>query len=114
MWTMKVRVICQDCGGSGGDDVSTCSACNGKGHIMKKVLPNCIDEFSSSPPSAEFSCSGCRHKENILRPLQHQIPHGWINWGGALLCSGCKAKVVLAAIMGANKKVVELTRGGRG
>jgi len=116
---MKVRVICSDCNGRGeweNRDISdkyrkivVCKMCGGTGRVQKEVSPAAVKSYlDTREERVEFSCTGCNAKEAILRPKLKQVPHGWVNWGGSMLCHSCKMKVIYAAILAANQKVQQM------
>jgi hypothetical protein len=108
-WQLKFQVPCPTCiGKKFFDDSDPCINCAGTGKVIKIVKPEEVDDFIDRPEKQNFACIGCRKKEDILRPLPNQLPHGWINWSGDLICFECKSKVLLAAIVAAEQKVRQL------
>lgn len=119
-WTMKVKVMCPVCQGHkyiyDADSVELgaglCSECGGTGQCFREIPPEAIEEFtnkySTRPPQTEFQCSCCHREEVILRPLEHQVPFGWWNWSGDLVCNDCRVLVISAAISGAEQKIRQL------
>ena len=107
-WRLKVSIDCPDCKNGYSPTFNIpCKTCNSTGKVQKSVPPKAIDDFFLRPEKAEFVCV-CGKKEIILRPTLNQIPSGWISWGGSILCSNCKTKIIYAAIMAANQKVMQL------
>ena len=87
-WKLKVNIDCPDCGGSGGwvgsdnMDVTPCNTCSATGKVIKEVV--------------------------ILRPRLNQLPIGWINWSGELLCAGCKSMIVYTALRAVADKIQQI------
>jgi hypothetical protein len=112
-WKMKVKSRCPLCKGArylGGDPHvpgSTCPKCEASGEVIKEIDPKDISSFDSRPAAKDYICV-CGYKENILRPLPSQIPHGWLQWGDDLVCKGCKSAIILAASVAAQNKVTQL------
>lgn len=114
-WKLKVKVDCPDCNGTGisykdyyTPDTIACynSKCQ-DGKVIVEVEPLEIPKFMSRPESLEYSCA-CGKTEIILRPQLNQLPIGWINWSGELLCTKCKTVVVYAALIAAANKVQQI------
>lgn len=104
-WNLKVKVACPVCQGSRHIDDETCKLCNGTGRKFVEVPPKEIERFVSRPEKTEYSCAGCSKKEIILRPLEYQIPSGWVNWDGSLFCRDCRAKLLDAALVAVASKI---------
>jgi len=100
-WQLRVRQWCPHCNGSGRDCLShyVCHACGGDGKVRQNVPAAKVDEFLARPEKLTYVCCTCDRTEAILRPIQHQLPSGWLNWSGDLLCNICKEYIVGAAII---------------
>ena len=113
-WSLKVKVPCPECGGTkihddNIEDWYVCPSCKGEGKVLGEVEPKEVEAYLKSRPEREdFECVGCGLSESILRPSIHQLPHGWLNWGGDILCNKCKTKVVYAALLAANQRVQKM------
>ncbi len=108
-WKLKTKIDCPDCGGDGiiGGDAEweKCRGeCNGTGKVIEQVEPKEIQRFVSRPESLSFTCV-CNRTEIILRPRLNQLPNGWVNWSGDLLCGTCRTLVIYDALIAAADKV---------
>ena len=112
-WKLKVNIDCPDCGGSGGwvgsdnMDVTPCNTCSATGKVIKEVEPKDIEKFRGVPESRTYTCV-CKEEEVILRPRLNQLPIGWINWSGELLCAGCKSMIVYTALRAVADKIQQI------
>jgi hypothetical protein len=107
-WKLKVKVECSACHGTGEDwEGPPCIFCKGSGYKIEKLHPDNVEEFLERRESADFTCI-CGKKESILRPKEGQIPSGWLNWDGNMICNDCKYKVMFAALNGAAMKIQQI------
>lgn len=113
-WKLKVKTPCPACNGKKyiddgtGAPMEICPVCDMKGEILQHIKPPQIDKFVGRPEKTEFQCSCCRKREDILRPLLHQIPYGWMNWSSSLVCTDCVRKVIVTVVATIDQKIRQL------
>ena len=107
-WNLKVQVTCPACDGARGDESGTfCGHCSGRGTVLQEVAVSEISNFLDRPEHKDYQCV-CGKRERVLRPRDLQIPVGWVQWNGYLVCSKCKAQIVQAAIQAASWKITDI------
>ena len=111
MATIKIKLTCSICNGTGfvGDTLANtyhpCETCGGFGYTI--TVTEAGEYLDDRPEKLDYTCV-CGKTEGILRPYEHQIPTGWVNWDSSLLCDKCKLKVLYAGMVAMAARVDDI------